>query len=343
MAQKLQAQSVYNLTKFLKKENLLPVYFFFGEDTFSIEQAVKAVEKSASGLIANDFDREVINTKDRTVVELMDIASAFPFGSDRKIIIAKEFDELKGDKKSFASYANNPSPTTILVTTKLGKIANLDSEPYKTLVQKNYIFEAKELKGKELVNWIQRFTAMKGKTIQIENAELLADIVGDNRSMIEMQLQKIFSYIGEENEVSYEIILNISSNLKEYNIFDLINALGLRNKTESFKILYNILDKRKEDPQKNALFIITMLNRYFTGLGRIPEMEKENIPDKDKSKFAGTHPFYYPNYVKAARYYRDEKLLYIFRSLFNADLCLKTTSADVKTVLTILITEIFSA
>ncbi|HEX2866215.1 MAG TPA: DNA polymerase III subunit delta [Ignavibacteriales bacterium] len=333
---KVPVPSVYSIGKFLKKDSFLPVFFFYGEDTYSIENAARAVEAAIEPLLSSDFDKEVLSGKERTVMEVIDQAQAFPFGSEKKLMIVKDFDDLKGDKKKFSQFASNPPAFTTVVFTKHGNISNVEAEPYFTFLKKGYLFEANELKGGELTSWIVKYAARKSKVITPENAALLTDTVGENRSLIEMQLQKIFAYLGEDSEITREVIFNISSALKEFTIFDLQNAIASGSKAKALEVAYNLLDKGKD-----VLFIISMLNRYFTQLAQVPELTKNGMPDNEASRVIGTHPFYYKDYKKAAFLYRDQRLLRIARALFKADLTVKTTSADPKTVVTILLGEIF--
>ena len=51
-------------------------------------------------------------------------------------------------------------------------------------------------------------------------------------------------------------------------------------------------------------------------------------------------PYYYRGYIKARTLYSDEKLIDVFRALLKADISIKTTNLDDKTLITILISEI---
>ncbi len=337
--QKKEIPSIYSIGKYLKPDSLLPIYFFCGNDTFAIESATKALEKIIQPLLTSDFDKETINGNECSVFDVIDIASSFPFGSEKKLIVLKDFDELKGDKKQFSSYVKNPSPSTILIINKYTEVSNPDAEPYTSLYEKNYIFEANELKGNELSSWIVKYVAKNNKTISTENALALIDIVGENRSIVEMQIQKIFSYLGTNKEITLEIIRSLSSRLKQYNIFDLWGAIGKRNKARALEITLNIMGQ--DDEAKQALYIIVMLNKYFTSLAQIPELEKENSNEFAKAKSIGTHPFFYKDYVKASAFFNEKKLKNIFQSLMEADMTMKSTASDPKAVITLLITKLF--
>jgi DNA polymerase III delta subunit len=83
-----------------------------------------------------------------------------------------------------------------------------------------------------------------------------------------------------------------------------------------------------------------MLTRYFTGLAKITELQSKNTPLQEAARIVGTHHFYYPNYLKARNLYTDQKLVEVFRALLKADVSVKTTSSDEKTIITLLIAEI---
>lgn len=336
---KVPVPSIQQLSRYSKPESLLPVYFFFGEDAYSIDSAVKYLEKIIEPKLSTELDKEVIAGKERTIVELLDMASSFPFGEGKKLLIVRDFDEVRGDKKKFASYANNPNDTTIIILTRQGGISNLEAEPYTTLLKHNYLFEAKEPKGEELINWVVRYASLRHKTISQENASLLTEIAGENRSLIEMQLQKIISFLGSESkEITGELINNISSNLKELTIFDLQNAVSRRDTARAYECTMNLLEQGKD-----ILFIISMLTRFFSLVSQIPELEKlYQNNDREVSQKLGIYYRYYESYKTASRYYRDKRLFKAARALFEADLAVKTSAGSSESLAVIMLTEIMS-
>lgn len=86
----IQAQSIYNLNDYLKKGTIFPIYFFCGNDFFTLDQAVKALVKKVEPEISSEFDKETITAKRKElIVPVIDIASAFPFGTGKKLLIVK--------------------------------------------------------------------------------------------------------------------------------------------------------------------------------------------------------------------------------------------------------------
>ncbi len=334
---RLKAPTILNALKDISAGKLLPVYYFFGEDSYSLDKVIKQVEKAVDPFITSDFDKEVIYAEDKNLMDMLSLASSFPFGSDKKFILIKEFEKVS-NKKNLLSYINSPSDFTHLVLIHNGGISNLSSEPFKTLLAKNFIFEAVELKGNALVEWITRFAAENGKQISQEVASVFVDMVGENRSLIETQLEKVFIFLGDKNEIDIESIESLSAKFKEYSIFDLQDALAEKNKRASFKIAFNLLEKGNE-----PVYIIHMLTRFFTGILRINELRASNVPEAQSARIVGTHPFYLKKFYNARRLYSDGELVNISRALLNADVSVKTTSNDNKNIISILLTEILTA
>jgi len=331
---KSKAPSILEVLPEIKKKKFKPLYYFFGEDSYNLSTTLSTLESSFTPMLQSDFDKEIIYSEDKSVGDILGHASSFPFGSERKLIIVKEAEKLK-DKKPLKDYADSPVDFTVIAFFHNGFITNLNSEPFKTLDTKGFLYEAKELKGKHLISWLVHEAEEKGKIFPDENAQLMVDIVGENRIILEVQLEKICIYLNNKKEITIETIQQISSELKQFNIFDLQNAIGLKDKTKSLSVANNLLDNGAE-----PTFIISMLTRYFTGLAKVTELRSKNIPDRDAARIVGTHPYFYPDYVKARTLYSDTKLVEVFRSLLKADVSIKTTSSDDKTLITLLITEI---
>lgn len=333
---KIKTPSILDVIPSIVKGNLKPVYYFYGEDYYLLQNALNAVETSAAPFITSDFDKETFYGEGKSLDEIISFASAFPFGSEKKLIIVKQFEKVK-DKKPLKQYAESPVDFTVIVFIHDGAISNLSSEPYKTLTEQNFIFEAKELKGKNLLKWLTGHVGKKGKRITEENAQMLMDISGESRSMLENQLEKIITFMNKESEITFEHIQALSTKLKQYSIFDLQNSIGKKEKDKALTIAFNLLDNGAE-----PVFIIAMLTRYFTGIARVGELTKMNMAPQQAARIVGTHPYFYKDYQQARITYSDENLTNIFRALLHADLSVKTTSADDKNIITVLISEIIS-
>lgn len=331
---KTKFPSVFDIPKDIKTKGLKPIYYIFGEDTFSFDYAKDVINKAVSPQLASEFDKETYYGSKNSYAEILSAASTFPFGDGKKFLIIKNAEKPK-DKEKLAEYAESPSEFTVMLLLHEGSITKPDSEPYKTLIRLEEIFESKEMKGDALVEWVKTIVKENQRNISDENAQLLIDIVGENRSLIELQLEKIFLFLDDKKEVTLESIQQLATELKQFNIFDLINAVGRKEKSKALEIAFNLYESGTDMIQ-----IIAMLNRYFTALSKINEITAMKLSVQEASRIVGTHQYYYKDYLDARRRFSDQEITNAFRALFNADLTIKTSPLDQKTVLTMLIAEI---
>lgn len=331
---KSKAPSVLEIERQLKQKKILPVYYLFGEDSYSLDITLEAIEKYLQPFISSDFDKETFYGENQSFANIVSLASTFPFGSEKKLIIFKQTEKVK-DKKELTVYAQSPADFTVLVCLHEGVISSTESEPFKTLANEGYLFEAKELKGKNLIEWLIAYAEKNGKVLSYENAQLLNDISGENRNLLESQLEKIFIYIGDGKEITIDSIRGLSTSLKQYTVFDLQNAIGKKNKSGALKVIFNLLKNGIEPIQ-----IIAMLNKYFSSLARLSELTANKTPEQAIARIVGTHPYFLKDYHEARKIYTDLQLNNAFTALLKADLSVKSTSIDNYTLLSILIAEI---
>ncbi len=325
---------ITDISKYLSKDKSLPVFFLCGEDQYTIELAVETIEKTIIPLVLSDFDKEVINAeKSQNLRQVLDLAYSFPFGGGKKLLILKNFEKFN-DKKELTNYLSNLPEFTILIIIQNGKIIDIGKEPYSILLDKKFLFEARVAKGQELFDWIIKKAKAYGVNFTNDNAQSLVEIVGEDKSLLETQLEKFVDFLHGKSEVTFEDIKKIASPTKEYSIFDLQDAVGKGDKPRAVKIAYNLLDAGVE-----IVVIINMLAKFVLTVAQISELIKSRINDNEAAKMAGVSWGYYINCKKAAYLMSDERLLNASRALLNADLATKTTSANPQTVLLILIAE----
>ena len=215
---KSKAPSILEAIAEIKKRKFKPVYYFFGEDSYNLSFALHTLEETFRPLLSSEFDKEIIYSENRSITDILGLAASFPFGSEKKLMIVREAEKIK-DKKPLKNYAASPADFTVVAFFHNGAITNLKTEPFKTLAENNFLFEAKELKGRNLIDWLISQAEEKGKKLSEENAQVLVDIAGENRNMLEDQLEKISVFLNKEKEITIESIQKVSSELKTIQYF----------------------------------------------------------------------------------------------------------------------------
>ncbi|MBA4405864.1 DNA polymerase III subunit delta [bacterium] len=331
---KIQIPSITEISKFLTKEKSLPVYFLCGEDQYTIDLALDTIEKAFTPLVLSDFDKEIINAeKNQSLTQLLDLAYSFPFGGGKKLFIIKNFEKFN-DKKELVGYIKNPPEFTILVFTQPEKISDPSKEPYASLLTNRALFEARIATGEELIDWLLKKSKQHGINFTRDLAQLLVDIVGEEKNLLEIQLQKFLNYLSDKEKVTTEDVVRLASPTKEFTIFNLQDAIGKGNKAKAIEVAYNLLDSGME-----IIAIINMLSKFVLTVSQIMELVRSGINDNEAARSAGVSWGYYVNCKKASYMLNDERLLNASRALLTADIATKSSSADPKTVLLILVSE----
>ena len=329
---KVQHRSIYEIPEFTTPEKLLPVFFICGEDTYAIDGAVRKLVESIEPLIGSDFDKEII-TADKKIhaQQIVDLALSFPFGGKKKLIVVKELGNIE-DKKILSEIINDPPDFLYLIITQAGKVNATKVEPYASLHKKKFIFEAVKLRGDELADWLMKHSKKNKITLSYENAIALIEIVGDEKSLLENQLRKFYDNVGEGGEITFEIITNLASSTRKYTTFHLQDEVGRGNKTKALEIAYNLLESGTDLGQ-----IISMLTRFCLLNAQSIELSKKNISLPEAANF-----YYYKNSTKSNIFKDKGRLLKAAEALYKADLTVKTSSVDPKTVVAVLISEMVS-
>ncbi|GJQ63904.1 MAG: hypothetical protein SCALA702_29570 [Melioribacteraceae bacterium] len=326
--------SIRDIVSHIKGKNFLPVYYFFGEDTGTIDGAIDSLSKAISPLLSSDFDKENISAdKSHSINEIIDMASAFPFGDGKKLIVVKNVEQLK-ERKILAGYAENPPDFTFLILAHFGKINSFESEPLKTLLKHGFLYEAKKLKGYELSSWLVKKAAVLGKELSNENAGALLEIAGEERSFIETQLNKLVDYTGERKEITIDDVKTVSSVGKEYSSFDFLDELGHGNKAKALELGLKLLDSGEE-----ILKLLGLISRFLKLIAHHTELRSIGMTVDQAAKEVGVNPYFYKKTVNKTYFLNDENLRRGAKAVLDAEIALKSTATDDKTVMTILIAE----
>lgn len=93
-----------------------------------------------------------------------------------------------------------------------------------------------EKQGK-LQDWIMALTVKQGKRIQRDAVELLAKEYLTDRFSLEKELQKLYLYTAEKNDITLKDVLEISCVSDKANLWNLSEMILQRNVKEALKIL----------------------------------------------------------------------------------------------------------
>ncbi len=311
----------------LKQNKYAPVYFLQGEEPFFIDKISDFIEQNALDEAAKGFNQVVMYGKDANLPAVMNNAKRYPMMSERQVVIVKEAQELDNlekdqNAKMLEAYVKNPLPSTVLVFAYKGKTLDGRKALAKIIDKHAILVTTKKIYDNQVPDWINSMVAGKGYKINPKAAAMLNEFVGANLSRLENETDKVIINLKAGETITEDLVSKYVGVSKEYNVFELQKALGMRNSELCFKIVFYFEANPKNNPIQQ---IITLLFQFYNKVLLV-----HASPQKDERTIAallGVNPFFVKDYMLAARNYNIDKTISIIHFLREADLLSKGVGA----------------
>lgn len=313
-------QSPENVLKEIQNNQYAPIYFLQGEEPYYIDLIVNYIEKNALSEVEKGFNQLVLYGKDVDINTIITNARRYPMMSDRQVVIVKEAQEIQDlgkedGLKVLDGYFKNPLPSTILVFAHKYKTIDGRKAIGKTIEKFAVMVTTKKLYDNQLPEWIQGYVKSKGFTIDQKAVHMLADNIGNNLERLSNEIDKVLINFPSGTLLNPDIIQKYVGISKEYNIFELQKALGIKDVLKANQIIRYF----ESNPKNNPLIpIIAVLFSFYTKLLLI-----HHAKDKSERSLATAlqmNPYIIKEYVIASRNYSLGKIIQNIQFLSIADL-----------------------
>jgi len=324
--------SVETFLSSIKKKDFAPVYFFSGEEDFLIDEILDAVVEEGVDPATRGFNLDIINGSETDGKDIVSIASSFPMMADRRVVIVKDFDRV-ANKELIEPYLEHPSPSTCLILTAAKP--DTRKKPYPLLKKNSVVGEFGRLYDNEIPGWIQRRASQFRKTITPEAAELLQAYVGNSLREVSNQIDKLLIAIGSRSTIELQDVEAVVGISKEFTVFELTKMVGEKNISRSLEIVERMLDSG-ESPQ----LIVVMLTRHFIIMTKLRELQASSKSEFELAGAVRVSPYFIKEYLSQLRGYSPADIENAFLALTKADRELKSSVADSKLIMDVLLCEI---
>ena len=295
-------------------KNLQPVYFLMGDEPYYIDKLANAFAKDVLSAEEQEFNQIVLYGKDIETAQAISEAKQFPFGAEKRVVIIKEAQHLK-DIEVLDSYLENVQPSTLLVICYKGKSVDKRKKFGKTLASKCVVFESKKLYDNKIPSWIKTYVNENGFTIEDSATAVLSEYIGADLSKITNELDKLMLVVKKEDPITTSLIEYHIGISKDYNVFELQNALGKRQVVKANRIINHFAANPKNH---NIVPVMSALFSYFQKI-MVYQFLEDKSP-KSAASILKVNPFFISQYQTAAQHYSKRQLFYIFEYLKDYDL-----------------------
>lgn len=315
----------------LKADKLSSAYFFWGEEDYLVQQAINKIVEKTVDPTTSDFNLDILYGSETNGGKIVEIASSLPMMANQRCVVVKELHKLKvQDMKAIGQYLERPSKLTYFIMTAPKLNFNLSQN--KIIKKKATCVEFKALYDNHVFPWIRNHLKKYGFQINDDAIRLLHDNVGNSLRELVNELDKIILNTDERTMIKADDVRHVVGLSRGYSIFELSNAIGMRDFNRSLKIVTRMLELG-EPP----ISIITMLTRHFSILLKIKHGLQLNWPQSELAKIAGVSRYFFKDYIIQSNNYARDQLQRSFHFLLNADVNLKTSYQSAKLILELLI------
>jgi len=241
----------------LKRRIFKPVYFLCGEEAHYIDLISDYIEHNILEEADREFNQTVVYGKDVDLVSILGLAKQFPMMSEHNVVIVKEAQNLKELNKSagsdddgpstkgasnnaaqqFLHYITNPQPTTILVFCFKYKTIDKRGAIAKALQKHAVYLESSKLYDNQVPEWIGTYVKEKNHTIGPKATFLMAEFLGNDLSKISNEINKLLINLPAGKEITPELVQDNIGISKDYNVFELQDALAKKDILKANRII----------------------------------------------------------------------------------------------------------
>jgi DNA polymerase-3 subunit delta len=281
----------------IHKKNFAPIYFLTGEEPYFIDMISDTIENEVLDETDRAFNQIVLYGRDVDVETIANHARSFPMMGERMVVIVKEAQDVK-NLEEFEKYLDTIPETTLLVFAYKYKKFDKRKTLAKKIDKKGVWFESKKLYDNNIPGWIQNYLKGEGYSITPKATQMLADFLGTDLHKIANELKKLIIALPKKKSIDdADVERNIGIS-KDYNVFELQNAIGSRDVLKANRIVNYFGDNGKDNP---LLVTAITLYGYFSKLIKL-----HSTQDKSQGNLAsvlGVNPFFVKDYLAAARNY----------------------------------------
>lgn len=312
------------LFKTLKAGNFPPILFMQGEEPFYLDNLANWLEKHALPEEQQGFNQSVLYGRDVNAGAIINASRRFPMMFTHQLVLIKEAQNItEKELENLIPYFSKPLNSTILVFCYKGKSLDKRKKVYKALEEsikagKAIVFNSHKEKDYQLDKWIASYVASQGFSIAPQTAAVMAEYLGNNLEKIANEVSKLAINIPAGATITTELIEKYIGISRDYNVFELQNAIG---KKDIFKA-YQIANYFAESPKASNFSMAMCIGNLYQLFNRLYIVHHHpGSSQDDLQKLMGLgNSYFVKDYLSYARYYSMPKVKRSIATLLEYDL-----------------------
>ena len=298
--------------------DLKPVYLVGGSDRPKVERALARLR---ARFAADALER--LSASESTGGDAVAACNALGlFGGAGRLV---EVDGVErwaaADAKAVAAYAENPAPETVLAL--VADEIKRDSPLVKTCAKTGDVL-LYDVSKRDLPKWVAEQFARVGVSADSDVCRALIELVGDNLSELESEIEKIAVWAGGA-EIRLTDVAALVAPRADTPAFTLTDAVGRRDVAGALAACEAQLE-HAADVRRELTRLAGLLAGHIGRIRDIQRREAEGQSPRDAAAELKRHRFYVEKLFAQARNFSVDELRSAIVELAHLDLALKGAS-----------------
>lgn len=295
---------------------LKPVYLLSGTDRPKIEEALRRLRSRVG-----EGGAEILSAAETSGEDAVATCNAPGlFATGGRAVVVQHVESWKApDVKAVGGYLPDPAPATVLAL--VGSGIKKDSPLAKACAKAGELLFYDVPKSK-LPNWVaERFRALGGNADR-DACRLLVDLVGDNVTELETEIQKLVTWADGET-VDAAAVEALAAGRAEIPIFGLTDAWGARDIPAVLRALESILER----PERTRRDEVTRVSARFAGhvqiVRAVQDLAADGLSAREVASRLRRNPYYVQKLFAQASNFNPEELADVIVRAAELDLAVK--------------------
>jgi len=296
--------------------DLKPVYLLSGTDRPKIEDALRRLRGRVG-----EGGSEILSASETSgddAVATCNAPGLFTVGA--RAVIVQHVEGWKGaDAKAVVAYLADPAPSTVLAL--VGSGIKKDSPLAKACAQAGDLLFYDVPKSK-LPSWVaERFAALGGNADR-EACRLLVEIVGDNVTELETEIEKLVTW-ADGDTVDAAAVETLAAGRAEVPIFALTDAWGARDVRAVLRAVESILERPERSRRDEVTRISARFAAHVQLVRVVQDLAGEGVTAREAASRLRRNPYYVQKLYAQAGNFSSEELGYALARAAELDLAVK--------------------
>ena len=292
-----------------------------GEEPYYIDGISNYIERTVLSEEEKGFNQMILYGRDVSVEDIISNAKRYPMMAERQVVIVKEAQDLSRTIENLVTYVENPQPTTVLVLCYKYKKLDARKKLAKAISKVGVLFESKKLYENQVPDWIKRVLTAKGYTITPKAAQMLTEFLGNDLGKVNNELEKLQLILPKGAQITPQLIEENIGISKDFNNFELQNAIGEKDIKKAFTIVQYFAQNPKNHP---LVMTVALLYSFFSKLLKYHALSNKG----NAAKELGVSPYFIKDYQTAARNYSMKKVSSVITAIREVDMKSKGVGAS---------------